>query len=128
MYCINGMAATTLFSVFIETNRLENVLESRLYYWKGNTYLGRDTLHQTSFMSKSCFPAEVFLILDILLWVSFFLCHDTEMVNSKLLKSDLKSLMKEPDVLPDFSFLFLCGQRPWMLKAEKPIITRKKCK
>lgn len=98
------------------------------YYWKGNIHLGRYALHQNSFMNKSCFPAEVFLIPDLLLWRSLFLYHDTEMVNSKLLKSDLKSLMKEPDVLPDFSFLSLCGQRPWMLKAEKSIITRKNCK
>lgn len=55
-------------------------------------------------MNKSSFPAVVFLIPDLLLRSSLFLYRDTEMVNSKLLKSDLKSMMKELDVLPDFSF------------------------
>lgn len=74
------------------------------YYWKRNIHLGRYALHQNSFMNKSCFPAEVFLIPDLSLWRCFFLYCVTEMVNSKLLKSDLKSLMKEPDAFPDFSF------------------------
>lgn len=101
----NRKDATTLFSDFIESNTLEKACEGRQPLpLKGNMHLGRHALHQNSFRNKNCFPAEVFLILDLLLWRFLFLCCDAEMVNSKLLKWDLKSLMKEPDVLPDFSF------------------------
>lgn len=86
---------------------------------KGNMHLGRYALHQNSFMNKSCFPSEVFMIPHCLLGKSLFLYHDTEMVNREVLKSDLNSLMK--DLMFGLIFLFFSslekGLLCWRLKS-----------
>lgn len=72
-------------------------MEGECMSWK--RYFASNQLYEQKLFPCRGICNSCYFIMSV-----FFLCHDTEMVNSKLLKSDLKSLMKEPDVLPDFSF------------------------